>query len=559
MLHLFSNWERVERELGCSLREHFLMAVRSFDNPRASTPFILNNGRETKVLLPEVERGNLEMVLFPYDLQVVFVRPYFTFDPDRKDVVYPDLLQAIHDAFDGEQEISVDENLPVGIESQLASHFRVSTDGSTDILDVCVRTVPREWICSRLSSGLEDAKSLSSRLLNHAVNQNEIKRYLEPQPDRRFSLLDDFLRQHGLSSVIVTSRLNMQEIGGVPLMAFPSPVAVVYRQGDQGVSIIERWSGKKGERFSSLRIAMNQLLGQGTAGIEAEDLDVRVYRSSGLSERDTYPADTILRRWRDEIAIQDLPYYIISTRTSLFAMEKALTFAAAKVKGKEQVTELDAYGVYFKGLNEFILSTGFPIRARPLMTNMHSGSRTLYPSNPVCYSLTPSANTLKIDAGCFLENKEGYVMGCSDIARTLAFNDDGKELYRMLREAVRYSLVPCAKTADTGEKVYQTALSFLSDRCKRLSSHRLDPALPSLEEHYDRDVGHLLGKNNLSSLRFIKGDHGKLTEGMIACCEVVWPIKGHCLAYEDTCLVTAKGGLNLTCNGEEECTFHSFE
>jgi len=497
------------------------------------------------------------MLRLPPGLQVVFMRPYFTFDPDRNDMVYRDLLHAVQDNFDGEQEISIDGSLPVGIESQLASHFRISTVGFPDILDVSVRTVPREWVSSRLRAGIEDARPVSSMLLNTSVNQTEIERYLEPQVDRRFSLLDYSLNQHGLSSIIVTSRLNMQEIGGVPLMAFPRPLAVVYNQGNPSISVIERWSGKTGERFRSLRIAINQLLAKGTVGIEAEDLDVRLYRSSGLLERDTYPADTILRKWRDEIAIQDLPYYVISTRTSLFATEKALAFAAEKVKARQQATELDVYGVYFKGLNDFILSTGLPIRARPLMTNMHTGARTLYPSNPACYSLTANANTLKIDAGCFLEDEEGYMLGCSDVARTLAFNSEGKEVYKMLRETARYSLVPAAQAGGTGERVFLTGVNTLSDRCKRLNSHQLEPTLPSLEENYDRDVGHLLGKNNLSSLRFIRGERGKLVEGMIACCEIHWPIKGHCLAYEDTCLVTPKGGLNLTCDGDEECTFHS--
>ena len=67
---------------------------------------------------------------------------------------------------------------------------------------------------------------------------------------------------------------------------------------------------------------------------------------------------------------------------------------------------------------------------------------------------------------------------------------------------------------------------------------------------YDRDTGHLLGKNNLAHLRFVRGDKQALQEGMIACCEYQWPVNGYAIAYEDTCLVTSTGGLNLTSDDE---------
>jgi hypothetical protein len=64
------------------------------------------------------------------------------------------------------------------------------------------------------------------------------------------------------------------------------------------------------------------------------------------------------------------------------------------------------------------------------------------------------------------------------------------------------------------------------------------------------DVGHLLGKNNLAHLRLVRGDEQRLREGMIACCECQWPLRGSAIAYEDTCLVTPQGGLNMTSDDE---------
>ena len=39
---------------------------------------------------------------------------------------------------------------------------------------------------------------------------------------------------------------------------------------------------------------------------------------------------------------------------------------------------------------------------------------------------------------------------------------------------------------------------------------------------------------------------------MIACCEHQWPIAGHAIACEDTCLVIPYGGLNLTCDEQDD-------
>lgn len=551
MLLLLSDWGAVERELGYSLPDHFLMAVRSLDNPKAVTPLILKQGLKTWALFPEVERGNVESLHLPPDLHPVFMRRYFTFEPaERGRPVFRDLIEAIQSVSNGAKEITIDRKLPVAIEAQLIQHFRVSLEEGADMDGVSVRKISREWISARLGAGWADAHPVALKLLNHSPVRNEIKPYLEPQPDRRFSSLDELLSQNGLSSVVVSSRLNMQEIGGVPSGQRQRPLAVVYPIGSPSVYVIEPGMGGMGERFRSAPEAIRPLLAGGPIGLEAEDLDAGLYRSFGLSDQPTFPADTILRRWRDGMAVQDLAYYIIATRTSLFATEKALHFAADQVKAGQPVTELDVYARYFNGLHEFIRSTVLPIRVTRAINNIHSGSRTLYPSNPACFLLNRSVNTLKIDAGCWLHDEEGYTLGCSDVARTLTFTPEGKELYQLLMDGVRRALIPEARAGATGEKVFLKGVNAVWDRRTGLSNETLVPRCSSLAEIYDRDIGHLLGKNNLAHLRFIRGDRGRLIEGMIACCEYQWPFKGHSIAYEDTCLVTPNGGLNFTVDGD---------
>ena len=80
-MRLHSDWACLEQEFGCSVQQRFLMAVRPLDNPGAVTPFLLEaDGRRFGLFL-HVERGNVEAARLPPDIEPVYYRPYFTFDP----------------------------------------------------------------------------------------------------------------------------------------------------------------------------------------------------------------------------------------------------------------------------------------------------------------------------------------------------------------------------------------------------------------------------------------------------------------------------------------------
>lgn len=142
------------------------------------------------------------------------------------------------------------------------------------------------------------------------------------------------------------------------------------------------------------------------------------------------------------------------------------------------------------------------------------------------------------------------MLGCSDIARTLSLSDASNDLYGVFQRGVRRTLVPGAAAGRSGESLHADGTNAVWRERARLSGNPLFVDLESPIRDYDRDVGHLLGKNNLAHLRLVHGDKQLLREGMIACCEYQWPLRGHAIAYEDTCLVTPDGGLNLTSDEE---------
>ncbi len=552
MMELISDWEHVEKELGHSLRENFLMPVRTLDNPKVFSPMILKSAGRRWGVFDDVEGGNVESLDLPEDLGVVYKRWYFTFDDLGHEPVARNLAEAIQRVGGGEQEITVDATLPVALHDLLAEHFRLHVVGGVDGAAVEVTAVPRGWVSERLRAGRAEAGPVVlERLLDRSPVRREIAPYLQDLPaDRHFSSLDTILEESGLSGVVVSSRINVQETAGVPLASEKRPLAVVYPAGGASTFVIEPAGAGAGKHYPSLKAALDALAPSGVIGVEAQDLEVGLFRSLGLSARQTAPADFALRKWRDENALLDLGYYVIAGRSSAFANEKALAFAAAALEEGRSFTELDVDRVYFDGLQEHVRKGELPIRVTRMMTNLHCGSRTLRPANPVAFPVDAGVKTLKVDAGCMLFDEAGYLLACSDIARTLNLTEAGRELYALLVEGVKRTLIPAARAGALAPEIYDKGLDAVWNRRGELASNELTPDLPSLGAIYARDVGHLLGKNDLAHMQFIAGDKGRLKEGMVACLEYQWPINGHAPAYEDACLVTPGGGLNFTSDTE---------
>ena len=546
MMRLHSDWAYIEQEFGCSVRDHFLMAVRSLDNPRAVTPFLLEVGGRRFGLFLHVEKGNVEAARLPPDIVPVYYRPYFTFEPsERSPAVHGGLGDAVAAVAEESGSIVVDRRLPVAVADELARLFEVRIEDGADPGPVTAVAVSRAEVRSRLNRHRPAAAATARNLLAGSAIREAIEPYLQGSSDLRFESLDSHLDQAGISAVIVSSTLNVQEIGGVPVRGKRRPLAVLYPAGDTAW-IIESGHHAEGRTYPSAKAALNDLCSSGTIGVECEDLDCATHRALGLDDRDTRPADNLLRRWRDRETLLDLPFYVIATRASAYAIEAALDHARHAVGEGDHITEMDAFAIYMDRLRSFVANALPQFRVARTLTNFHTGARTIFPANPAPFPLNRDANALKIDAGCLLFDAEGYLLGCSDIARTLALSEPGRELYELFRKSVCQTLIPAAAAGRSGHDMHAIGTAAIWNKRQELSVNPLFVDFDRPGPSYDRDVGHLLGKNNLAHLRFAHGDQETLVEGMIACCEYQWPFADHAIAYEDTCLVTPQGGLNLT-------------
>lgn len=543
-MHLHSDWSYIEHQFGCTLPDRFLMALRAFDNTKSVTPFLLEKGSERFGLFLQVEAGNVEAAQLPPDIKPVFYQPYFNFN-DPSPPAYDSFEEAVSAVADGQSSLTLDSRIPIGMTRRLEGRFNLTFESHPEPGTISVTTIRPASALEQLSRHRQRVNQIARRVLVRSSIRDRIVPYLTERPDRRFVLLDELLADAGAEAVIASSIINVQELSGIPMRGKRRPLAVVYTRGG-GIHVVEAGRIDGAAIFENVAGALDAIAPSGGIAIEEDDLETWLAVALRLDRRIMMPGDTLLRVWRDRSTLPDLGAYIVTTRASRHAMELALDFAKDAVADGRSITELDAYAVYLDALRSFFLEFAPDFRVARTLTNFHAGGRTMFPSNPTHYPLTKAARTLKIDAGCLMMAPDGMMLGCSDIARTLCFDEAGQELLETFREVIRNRLIPACAAGTIGHDIHALAVKSISDAKTRLISNPLYSDIGRSPTSYERDVGHLLGRNNLAHLKFTRRENGSLMEGMVACCEYQWPGTGYAIAYEDTCLVTARSGLNLT-------------
>lgn len=552
-MRFHTDWTYLEHQFGCSIRDKFLMAVRSLDNPKAVTPFLVEHDGRRFGLFLHVEKGNVRTAHLPDDIVPVYYRPYFTFEnAERSPYVHATLGDALTSVAGNDRTVVVDRRAPLTIATELRTRFKVQVAEGSEVGAVTLRKVRSTDVAALLGRGRPAAAEVARSLLECSSVRDQLTPYLECQDDNHFAALDSAIQDEGVDLIIASSTLNVQEIAGIPVGHRKRPLAVFYCPGDGVAWILEQGRSAQGQEFSSPRAALQHVLPSASSriGVETEDVELGLARALDIDGRDWIAADRALRKWRDKNTLPDLPYYLIATRITRHAIESALEFARVALDRNSQISELDPYAVYLRSMSEFAESVMPDAQVARTLTNFHSSARTIFPANPAPYPIDDKMNALKIDAGCLLFNREGVLLGCSDIARTLSRSDAANELYSMFQRGVQHTLIPGSAAGRTGESLHADAVRAIWGQRNQLGGNPLFVDLADPEREYNRDTGHLLGKNNLAHLRLARGDTQKLQEGMVACCEYQWPLRGYAVAYEDTCLVTRNGGLNLT---SDEC------
>lgn len=256
-------------------------------------------------------------------------------------------------------------------------------------------------------------------------------------------------------------------------------------------------------------------------------------------KKETIGITNNLREWQESIAYFDLPFYIIGSYITKHAIVKALKF----LQNNLNITERQVYKHYQNYLKDAFSSLNLPdISIEEYFVVLHAGDRTLIPSLPSDHMITPNSNTLKIDAGIKILYK-GVFRAISDIARTLPLSEEAKNLYPILEKTMKEIIIPSISAGKKGCDIHKIAVDGLKARIK--DTKLLPEGKKSLNE-YNRDMGHVIGRQEPVTLPLSSSCTKTIIEGTVGSVEIQWPYINHAFGVEDSYLVGLEKGINLT-------------
>ena len=560
-MELITDLKTIRKEIGLRLEESSLYPRLHLDGYKDVTPILIKAGKQYALLMKEVETGNFtpggagEPALKNGKVKTIYYSSYFTWDKvaKKKAEFPPDEVTALGKAFKA-KEIKIHPDMPLGRFRRLKQGFDLAFAADPGFKE-------KTWVYRLKPQNAEAAFLRKRRAITRWAlratdrdleltpeDRKTVKKLLHMAPFRSFKMLDDLMREKGMTGLLSSSPVNVQEMTGLPYDQIRGDLLGLYVRGK--VYLLSQYPlknfGLKKEEvaFPTLKEAISYLAGRGPLGVEEKNLDISRALTLGLNRlRD---ASDLFRAWREVRSGQDLGAYIIAALATKDAIEGALIMAAKKLAENKPVFEKDVEKKFYRLLKEYEKKAKIPIQLTPYFMVLHSGVRTPYPSLPGNYRLSTQIRSLKLDAGILVKD-QGLILACSDLARSLVMDPTGKDLYDLLEKAMLEAAIPGGKDGRTGEEVYWAGMKPILREEKKLRGWELLPPNGFLEKDYNRDIGHTFGKQDSPTLFFKKGEKSqKLRQGMVSAIEFQWPYKGYAFGVEDMFVAGPKYGINIT-------------
>jgi len=561
-MELITDLKSIRKEIGLRLEESTLYPKLNLDAYKDVTPILLKRGpKDYALLVKEVETGNFtpggsaEPVIRKHRIKVIYYSSYFTWYKiaQKRSEFPPDETRALQKVFKGktltihpDMALSRFLRLSEGFDLQFPGPF-LPLSGKVWAYSLSPPSVEKAFLRKRRETNQWAVRAIERELQMSAKDRAWVKKRLFAPPFKSFAVLDQLLKQAGLTSVLASSPINLQEMTGIALDRLQDHFLSLYHRGKVTLLSHRPIAGlglKRPVIFQSLSEAIQELAGDGPLGVEEKHLDIGRALPLGLSRLQS--ASNLFRAWRELRSGQDLGAYIMGSLATKFAMEGALEMARQRLQAKKPVFEKDVEKAFYQLLKQYETKAQTPLQLDPYFMVLHAGIRTGYPSLPGFFRLSDEMNSLKLDAGILVKDR-GLVLACSDLARSLTTNAQGEDLYRLLEKAMLEAAIPGGKEGATGEDVYWAGMQPLIQAEKTLRAWNLIPKNGDLKQHYNRDIGHTFGKQESTTLFFKKGENQmRLRSGMVSAIEYQWPYKGYALGIEDMFVVGPHHGINIT-------------
>lgn len=549
MLKIVSETGRLQQIVGWDPMHDLLAPALHLDGPRMVTPLVAETAEGFRLLARHQEMGNLQALGVALT-ETTFFEEYVTINPnDCATPVHKNLGTALAWLSDGGL-VEVGDDMPYGryVDLQDDVDLRVAATAEFDE-QVYVMRLSTDSVRRRFAEYRETGRALARRVVEWRAELSDLAPLLEDSGDSRFTLLDAMLSVQQVDAVLTAAPVNVRELTG---LAPNEDWFVLKARDDDSIYVITRReetipSADLVGSFESLAKAVAELSSCGRVGIEETWLSVGLVEQLLTAGIDVAPVSAALCKCREYRDHEDIAFTMVVAEASRYSVEGALTFAERELGEKKEVTELDVFSHYTQLVRTFDDNLGEPrLQITPFFVNCHAGDRTIFPALPINHPVTSASKSLKVDAGLKVE-VDGIVLATSDLARTLATNDEVGEVYEILRQIVHDQTSRTITVGRRCEDVHQQCLQALLDKRGALIDVGMLSADVDLEAKYNkRNVGHLMGKQESFVTEFRPGDEDVLREGAIGALELQWPCNGASVGAEEMWVLTSQGSQLLT-------------
>jgi Xaa-Pro aminopeptidase len=363
-----------------------------------------------------------------------------------------------------------------------------------------------------------------------------------------FEVLDRLAEEAELAGIFISASFDVEMFSGLPQAAADDlGLGAFYRPGRDEIVLISHRPLTRGDfrplgSAASLAEALRKLA-DGPVGFQRDHLPVGLFQQIEAQAIGLRDATYVLRRWFDERAGTDLPYFITAANAVLAGIGHAGAFITRHIAAG--LTEREVAAAFHQGVQDFAQSVGMDGRVRAYFDIIHPGERTLLPAIAGDYPISTANKTIKFDMGLLVTDSTGCVRGCSDIARSLSPDPALQAVHDRLRALLVDELIPAIKPEMSGAEIHARGVEILRPMTEELK--RCGMLHPDMNmDGYTRDCGHTLQRQTLATVHFLPGFAERLHTGMLGCTEFVWPIDDKLIACEDAYYVTEEGAIPFT-------------
>lgn len=472
---------------------------------------------------------------------------YFSFNDDPP---AESLEQCLTDLV-GARTLLVRDTLPVSLYRVIAeAGVKLKVTGNPVTGTLQHHTIERNEVTETMATGLDRYRDAAKRAVRGYRYESEIVRIIESARDQGFALLDEILEHRELSSLLVTSPFQQEELTGLPQSWLETAqAALLVRKGDSQVHLLTAAAGEipginqQGE-FESLVDALNQL-NVNEPAVEHAHAELRLLQDIGADPLSVSNASAAIHEWQELRAASQLPFYVLASNSARHALERTVAAAEERLSKGEELTESELARAFDAELGGYAGEYGLAGSFRPYFRIIHPGERTLVPAAPTDNPLSNRNRTIKFDMGTQVLDGRGRVRGCSDIARTICATDELKQFQDKLREILLERVIPAIRPGVTGAEVHAAATQALAEHDELFRSWGVLPEGKSGRD-YARDCGHIINRQTICNIYFTPTTHLAVKAGMSGCVEFVWGVADLIIATEEAYVVTEDGAIPIT-------------